>query len=478
MPRGARTVLAATLLAAGALTATDVDVVVVRVPLDTDLERCDGCGLVRILPDGSQRPVAAGFAAAKDPAVARDGRTLYFSARPGNDDRWQIWRVALDGGEPELVIAADGDAIAPILAGSIFHLEDEAPVERLVYLAGHRSGMAHGPFSLHAANLDGTLPTRLSFHPGTDRAPDVLANGRLVFVADGLVPGTRSALMAVNLDGADLMSYADPHARSGQLDQVAVGPDRVWFVVTDSGAPLHGGRLGSVTTRRPLRTTLIRESQDGLVVHSPRPLGVGALLASVRRADDPPEVAYRLARIDAESGRLLEVLAAAENAHLVDAQPVVTHPPRHGRSSVVDPTLETGVLYCLSSHLSDRPGISEAAARARRVRVLRGRLDDPGGGSPPQSLGEAPLAADGSFHLQVPARTPLQLELLDESGDVVAAQRSWIWVMPRERRGCIGCHEDREMAPPNRLAEAVVRPAVDLTGAGSATSAVDAEAPR
>jgi len=28
--------------------------------------------------------------------------------------------------------------------------------------------------------------------------------------------------------------------------------------------------------------------------------------------------------------------------------------------------------------------------------------------------------------------------------------RSWFWVMPMERRGCIGCHEDRELTPPNR----------------------------
>jgi hypothetical protein len=41
----------------------------------------------------------------------------------------------------------------------------------------------------------------------------------------------------------------------------------------------------------------------------------------------------------------------------------------------------------------------------------------------------------------------------------VAGQQTWTWVMPREWRGCIGCHEDREMVPPNRLAEAVAKPA-------------------
>jgi hypothetical protein len=42
------------------------------------------------------------------------------------------------------------------------------------------------------------------------------------------------------------------------------------------------------------------------------------------------------------------------------------------------------------------------------------------------------------------------LQTLDADGDVVQAMRNWIWVMPREARGCVGCHEDRRLTPPNR----------------------------
>ena len=58
--------------------------------------------------------------------------------------------------------------------------------------------------------------------------------------------------------------------------------------------------------------------------------------------------------------------------------------------------------------------------------------------------------------------TPVVFELLNPSGDVVARQDHWVWVMPRESRGCVGCHEDREMVPPNSLADAVTKPAVRL----------------
>ena len=65
-------------------------------------------------------------------------------------------------------------------------------------------------------------------------------------------------------------------------------------------------------------------------------------------------------------------------------------------------------------------------------------------------LGEFSVESDGSFFLQVPARTPFRVETLDESGRVLRTMHSWMWVMPGERRGCIGCHEDRELTPPNR----------------------------
>jgi hypothetical protein len=79
-----------------------------------------------------------------------------------------------------------------------------------------------------------------------------------------------------------------------------------------------------------------------------------------------------------------------------------------------------------------------------------------------RTLGEAPVEKDGSFHIEVPAGVPLRFELLDGRGAEVARQDSWTWVMPREWRGCIGCHEDREMVPPNLMADAFTKPAVRL----------------
>jgi len=62
-------------------------------------------------------------------------------------------------------------------------------------------------------------------------------------------------------------------------------------------------------------------------------------------------------------------------------------------------------------------------------------------------LGIVPVAADGSFYLEAPAGKALYFQLLDENGLVLQSMRSWVNLMPGERRGCVGCHESRLNAP-------------------------------
>ena len=81
-------------------------------------------------------------------------------------------------------------------------------------------------------------------------------------------------------------------------------------------------------------------------------------------------------------------------------------------------------------------------------------------------LGEVPVESDGSFFFDAPARTPLRLETLDEQGAVLQSMKSWFWVMPKEARGCIGCHEDRELTPPNLHVLALRKMPRKLKGAG------------
>jgi hypothetical protein len=76
-------------------------------------------------------------------------------------------------------------------------------------------------------------------------------------------------------------------------------------------------------------------------------------------------------------------------------------------------------------------------------------------------LGEIDIEQDGSFNIEIPANTPVELQTLDVDG-MALRSCGWIWARNHEPRGCIGCHEDGELTPENVLVEAVTRPSIKL----------------
>ncbi|MDR0704204.1 MAG: hypothetical protein LBF88_04375, partial [Planctomycetaceae bacterium] len=58
-------------------------------------------------------------------------------------------------------------------------------------------------------------------------------------------------------------------------------------------------------------------------------------------------------------------------------------------------------------------------------------------------LGEVPVEQDGSVYVEVPARTPVYFQLLDQNGYCVQTMRSWTTLQPGETFACIGCHENK-----------------------------------
>ena len=78
------------------------------------------------------------------------------------------------------------------------------------------------------------------------------------------------------------------------------------------------------------------------------------------------------------------------------------------------------------------------------------------------SLGVVQVEKDGSVYLKVIADTPFQIRTIDEKGNVLSGPCGWIWLRPNERRGCVGCHEDHEMVPENKVPLAVRNPPVNI----------------
>jgi hypothetical protein len=69
------------------------------------------------------------------------------------------------------------------------------------------------------------------------------------------------------------------------------------------------------------------------------------------------------------------------------------------------------------------------------------------GGAIGRVFGTVPLAADGSFALELPSDRLFHLQVLDSDRRVMGNELIWQYVRPKEIKGCVGCHENPDDAP-------------------------------
>jgi hypothetical protein len=160
--------------------------------------------------------------------------------------------------------------------------------------------------------------------------------------------------------------------------------------------------------------------------------------------------------------------------HDIQAKVVATRPEPDGRSSSVVDSDPKGKLYCMNVYCTDlKEPNGLAPGTVKRLRVLEGvprkrvgEQNQPAAGQLPQLaarriLGEVEIPEDGSFNLEVPANTPLELQLIDERG-VALRSCAWVWTRNHFNQGCVGCHEDPELTPDNQFVAALRRPSTSL----------------
>jgi hypothetical protein len=228
----------------------------------------------------------------------------------------------------------------------------------------------------------------------------------------------------------------------------------VVFVESAQIAGDGSGRLASVSQARPLHSYRSLSADADGSFRAPAPLPDGRVLVAWR--DDAPRSLFAIYRFDPATGAR-ERAFAETGWHAVQAKALAPRQAPDARSSVVRADDPLGTLFAVDVDIHDLgDGLPEGSAKA--LRVVEGVPATGDGPSRRRILGEVPLAPDGSFQVRIPANTPVQLQTLDADG-LALRTSAWIWVRNHGAQGCVGCHEDPERAPPNRLMQALGSPA-------------------
>ena len=486
-----RSFLLLTLLAAVVLRShaagTEVPIVVTQIPLPpsgavsratTASQPGDeflGARLVMVAPDKSVRVLPTGMDSACDPNVSFDGSSLLFAGKKTRSERWRIYEISLGGGTPRAVSPEYQDARQPIYATTLFTLDSPEPWLTILFSARERflneTGQSSAS-SLYNVTLDGRELRRLTFNPNENRDPFQMWDSRVIYSAERQAnqPGgvARTGIYAIHVEGADMEFFGGALGKRIQRFPCATANGLIVFVESEQPSPDGSGQLACVEQRRPHVTYRSLTRDSAVAYASPSPLRENRVLVS-RRATNGVGTAGIFV-FDADTGRS-DVVFDSPEFHDVQAVPVKPQPRPDGHSTVVTTTNTTGLFYGLNCYDAEtRMAPHLQTGMVKRVRFIEGVVQ-PSGASRSASghgpvmarrlVGEAPVEADGSFNVEVPADTPLLLQTLDERG-LALGTCGWIWVKPKEKRGCIGCHEDPERIPENEYVLALRRPSNQL----------------
>ena len=433
-------------------------------------------------PDTPENPpvnLTADFAAAQDPEVYFNGEKILFSGKLTESDSWDIWEMRIDGSELQCLVNQPGNDFQPVYTGCLNTLNDPE-FDQILFVSTEAEELTEDgsekATALYTCKLDGSYIHRVSYNLSSDFDPYILQDSRVVFTswqrnAGRFPPKGLFPLFAMCIDGTDMMPFYGNHG-APLIKRMAreTFDNHVVFIESNELRPFGGGRLARVSLRRNLHSHEVLAEGDGDLYAHPCPLPDGDLLVSYKRAGE--KETYGLHRFDLKRRTLGERVFDDPEWHEMDVQRVAPREKPRGRSTVVNYAKPGGFLYCLDTYISDLEHISTLPkGTLKRLRVIEGvpltrshrHEEDPEGFAPSRIVADVPIEADGSFHIEVPPMTPLCLQVLDEHHVSVETLRSWIWVMPMEKRGCIGCHEDRELTPPNRFVEANKRHGWKLT---------------
>ncbi|MFQ6040635.1 MAG: hypothetical protein ACE5PV_07245, partial [Candidatus Poribacteria bacterium] len=468
--------------------------------------RPQGSRIVVLSPDGAISVLTPEFASACDPSVSYDGKRILFAGKRTRKERWNIWEMDIDGKNKRQITKDFGDCAEPeyMARGAITPPEFTDKVRWIVFTSNASGAYdEHGgelATSLYAASLEpiegrGFVTWRTTFNLSSDFSPTMLRDGRVLFSSwqhhgSRYYPNGMVALLTMNWAGTGLNPFYGNHEGPTVKSMACEMPDGTVVFIESDGSTVDGsGQLARVSFKRPLHSHEILSRGTGRY-RTPHPFPNGELAVSYTSgADRKPKASvnevnsFGIYLFDYETGEPGRKIYDDPEWNDVDAIPITPRPEPMGRITIVVDSLSTGFLQCLNVYDSDRPEAAEIRhGDVKRVRFVEGvpisqseraklpligtdvGLSGPGStpiGATPfirtRILGEAPVGSDGSFFVEVAADTPFFIQTLDENGMALQTMRGWMWVRRGSRRGCIGCHENKELAPENRVTDALIK---------------------
>jgi len=461
-----------------------------------------GGGIYRlspVRPDGKVTPVvdSLGNGIYRDVCLHWDAKKLLFAFGNGVErahapvvpgQSYHIYEVNVDGTGLRQVTTGPKNDCEPFYLpdGRIGFTSDRS--EHYVMCGSN----IHAP-TLFVVNPDGSGLRQLSHNVFNDFNPSILPDGRIIY--DRWEYNERSVTSLHNLftmrpDGSMVAPYygnATIRPNVIMFPRAVPGSTKVTALFTGHHGQTHGP-IGLIDVRKgadgdapitiltpgvPTIGEKIQDSRRGWF-SDPQPLSETTYLCSYTPTVQPWLERSWALYVGDHHGNLALIyrdpaISCAEPVPLVARPRPHLLPPieeNRGRGTRTKDEDDDATLVLMDVY-EGLPGVPRGEAKFLRILEDVPRKGVHEGGvictsgtsiyTVKRIFGTVPIEADGSAHFAVPADRNVYFEVLDARHREIQRMRSVVCLKPGERRSCIGCHEPRTAAPPNRLASAAWR---------------------
>ncbi len=450
-----------------------------------------GGGIYRlspVRPDGNVSPVVdtLGEGVYRDVCLHWDARRLLFAFGNGSDtwdgrQSYHVYEGTVDGRTPRQLTSGPKNDCEPLYlpGGQIAFTSDRS--EHYVMCGGNR----HAP-TLFVMEADGSGVRQLSFNVFNDFNPTVHHDGSILYSRWEYNERSVTSLhnpFTMNPDGTMVRPYyGNATIRPNVVMFPRPVPDstKVMALFTAHHGQTHGA-IGLIDVARgidgnepltvltpdvPITAEKALDSRYGWF-SDPVPLSETTYLCSYTPTVVPwLERSWALYVGDHHGN--IALVYRDPSISCAEPVPLVRRPQPHRRPAA---PRDTGVEDATASVVlldvyRGLPGVPRGTVRHLRIIEDVPRKGVGHGGVITTSgtliftikriLGTVPVEPDGSACFVVPANRNLYFEALDEDRLEVQRMRSVVCFKPNETQTCVGCHESRLTAPPNRPVRALL----------------------
>ena len=372
----------------------------------------------------SLKVLTKNFYAACAPQISYDGKSMIFSAKKSQNGLWQIWEMNLKNLKTHQITNSQNNCIDPAYL----------PKNRFVFSEMDSIIIAKKGIPLFTGNLDGSNIGQITFNPTANIASTVLKDGRILTLSNEIYPNHKKAMfMAMRPDGTkELLFHKASKGSSIKSGGFETTQGNIVFIASANNNETN--HIISISYNNPFNSDVNLTQKIKGNFAAVTQLKGDTLLTSYKESKNNT---YGLYEFDSKTNKLGKLIYKNEKFNLFD--PVLIKKQQRPRDLPGEVNLKssTGLMVCQNINFLNT---LEKTSKAVKIEVLG--LEG--------SLGKVPVEKDGSFYLKVLANTPFQIQTIDANEQIVNGPSSWLYLRPSERRGCIGCHENRMQVPENR----------------------------